>query len=190
MDWSGVGKTKQYVEIAGTVILPLRCRSRGQEKVLSPMASSDLKASYTSPYLTPTLTKFHPGSKKGAFAHFLRWRTELLQPRQLWVERMRVVARRRQSGRRGSKGAGLCVGSSARGGGARGCSCDRAPRGSHRCSVAAGAEGLESSLGVPSRSGAAAAVPPELGPSTPGGSGPLDEGLTSLPPLTLPSRWW
>lgn len=97
---------------------------------------------------------------------------------------MRVVARQRQSGRRGSKGAGLCVGSGARGGGARGCSCDSGPRGSHRCSVAAGAEGLESSLGVASLRGAGAAVPPELGPSTPGGSGPLGEGLA---PLCLPS---
>lgn len=128
MDWSGVGKTKQYVEIAGTVILPLRCLSRVQEKVLSPMASSDRKASYTSPYLTPTLTSSIQAPRRGLLRTFIGG--GLSSYHQLWVERMRVVARQRQSGRRGSKGAGLCVGSSARGGGARGCSCDRGPRGS------------------------------------------------------------
>lgn len=60
---------------------------------------------------------------------------------------------------------GLCVGSGARRGGARGCSCHHRPRGSRCCSVSAGAEGRESDLGVASQSGPWATVLPKLGPS-------------------------
>ncbi|XP_043425918.1 uncharacterized protein LOC122477072 [Prionailurus bengalensis] len=52
-----------------------------------------------------------------------------------------------------------------------------ARRGSRRCSVAAGAEGRESGLGVGSLRGPGAAVPPELWPSIPGRYWPLGEGL-------------
>lgn len=142
-------------------------------------------------HFTPALTLLHPGSRKWAFAHFCRSYPELLQRRQRWrrspagVGRMRAVARQRQSRRRGSNGAGVvCVGSGARGGGARGCSCDRGPeREPPVCSVAAGAEGRESGPGVGSLRGPGVAVPPELRPSTPGRYGPLGEGL---PPSASP----
>lgn len=45
------------------------------------------------------------------------------------------------------------------------------------------AEGRELGLGIASLRGPGAAVPPELGPSTPGGSEPLGEGL---PPIASP----
>lgn len=75
---------------------------------------------------------------------------------------------------------GLCVGSGASGGGARGCSCHHSQRGIRCCYVAAGAEGRESGLGVASLSGPGATVQPKLGPSTSGGSWLLGDGLPSI----------
>ena len=84
--------------------------------------------------------------------------------------------------------AAVCVGSSAREGGARGCRCDRGPE--REPLLLCGRQGWGTGIRPGDRVPEGAEVPPELGPSTAGGSGPLGEGLPSLPPLTPPRRWW